>query len=135
MIMGRKTFESIGRPLPGRLNVVVSRSGYRAKGVVIEASLEEAIATAGKWALRNASDEICIIGGGDIYRLSLILADRLYVTHIMAEPEGDTKFPKIVENDWTILSREVIPMGEKDSAETIFVIYERNRGNSETQGH
>lgn len=123
--MGRKTYESIGRPLPGRLNVIVSRSGYSAQGVESAGNLEDAIIISNKWALENGVEEICIIGGGEMYRQSLSFADRLYVTHILAEPAGDTKFPKISEEHWDVLSQEAIPMSEKDSAETIFVIYER----------
>jgi dihydrofolate reductase len=135
VIMGRKTFESIGRPLPGRLNVVVSRSGYTAQGIESAGSLNEAIAKSKHWALEHEAEEICVIGGGDMYSQSLPFADRLYITHILAEPVGDTKFPKIDEEHWCVLSREVIPMGEKDSAETIFVIYERNRVDSDALGH
>ncbi len=130
MIMGRKTYQSIGKPLPGRLNVVVSRSGYDLAGYNSEeikaaSSLTNALDIAGEWARANGADEICIIGGGEIYRQSLAMADRLYVTHILAEPDGDTRFPSIDENNWRILSRQRIAKGEKDTAETIFVIYER----------
>ena len=126
IIMGRKTFESIGRPLPGRLNVVVSRGAYKADGVSSANSIEEAINISREWATENKVDEICIIGGGEIYRQSLPLADKLYVTHILAEPKGDTRFPDIDEAQWQVVSTERVPMGENDSAETIFVVYERN---------
>ena len=126
IIMGRKTFESIGRPLPGRLNVVVSRGAYKANGVSSANSIEEAINISREWATENKVDEICIIGGGEIYRQSLPLADKLYVTHILAEPEGDTRFPDIDEAQWQIVSTERVPKSENDSAETIFVVYERN---------
>jgi len=135
MIMGRKTYESIGRPLPGRLNVVVSRSGYAAQGIEIAGSLNQAVAKSKKWALEHEAEEICVIGGGDMYRQSLSFADRLCITHVLAEPDGDTKFPEIDEEHWCVLSREVIPMGEKDSAETIFVVYERNSAVSQPLGH
>ena len=125
VIMGRKTYESIGRPLPGRLNVVVSRNEFEADGVCAVSSIEEAIEVSRKWAKINVADEICIIGGGEIYRQSLDLADKLYVTHILAEPDGDTRFPHIEEAKWRVLSSENVSVGEKDSAETIFVIYER----------
>ncbi len=135
VIMGRKTFQSIGKPLPGRLNVVVSRSGFMAEGVELAGNLDEAIEISQKWAKKNDAEEICVIGGGEIYRQSLPHADRLYVTHILAEPVGDTNFPPIDESDWRVLSREHVPKGEKDSAETIFVIYERNCGVDKGQGH
>ena len=126
VIMGRKTFQSIGGPLSGRMNVVVSRSDYKASGVVCVAGIDEAIELSSKWALANAADEICVIGGGELYRQFLSLADRLYVTHILAEPDGDVLFPSIEENNWQVISSERVAKGEKDSAETIFVIYERN---------
>ncbi len=135
IIMGRKTYQSVGRPLPGRLNVVVSRSGFVAEGVKTASNLEEAIEVSQKWAEKNNVEEICIIGGGEIYRQSLSLADRLYITHILVESVGDTKFPIIDESDWKVLSREQVPKGEKDSAETIFVIYERNSGVGNDLGH
>lgn len=125
IIMGRKTYQSIGRPLPGRLNVVISRSGFVAEGVTSFDNVADAIAHASEWAQQNDANEICVIGGGEIYRQSLDLADRLYVTHIMAEPDGDTVFPPIEEAQWRVISREQFPKGEKDSAETLFVIYER----------
>lgn len=129
IVMGRKTYESIGRPLPGRLNVVVSRSGFSSQGIQSASDIKQAIEISKVWAAENRAEEICIIGGGEIYRQSLELADRLYVTHIMAEPEGDTVFPPIKEASWRVVSTARVPMSEKDSAETIFVIYERiNKG-------
>ncbi|MCP4185208.1 MAG: dihydrofolate reductase [Hyphomicrobiales bacterium] len=135
IIMGRKTFESIGRALPGRLNVVVSHSVYTAQGIESAGSLKEAIAKSKKWALEHEAEEICVIGGGDIYNQSLPFADLLYITHILAEPVGDTIFPSLDEKQWTVRSREIFPKSEKDSAETIFVIYERNSGDSDRVGH
>ncbi len=126
IIMGRKTYESIGRPLPGRLNVVVSRSGFQAQGVESADSLDKGIEISTSWANANGGEEICIIGGGEIYRQALELADKMYVTHILAEPEGDTVFPLIDEIRWQAVSSTRVPRGEKDSAETIFVVYERN---------
>ena len=126
IIMGRKTYESIGRPLPGRLNVVVSRSGFCTQGIKSAESLEMAINISTKWAKANGVDEICIIGGGEIYRQALGNADKIYATHILAAPKGDTHFPELNEADWQVISSERIPKGENDSAETIFVVYERN---------
>jgi dihydrofolate reductase len=135
IIMGRKTHESIGRPLASRLNVVISRSGFQADGTIGAGSLEEAIDVSRQWALENHADEICIIGGGEIYRQAMSQAKRLYVTHIMAEPEGDVLFPDIKESHWRVLSSETVARGENDSAETFFVIYERISGASCPQGH
>ena len=125
VIMGRRTFQSIGKPLPGRLNLVVSRSGFEADGVETFATLAAAIDRASEWAQENGAEEICIIGGGQIYRESVDKADRLYITHVLAEPEGDTHFPEIEQSKWRPVSRESVPKGDKDEAETLYVIYER----------
>lgn len=128
IIMGRKTWESIGRPLPGRANVVVTRdAGYDAQGADVVNTLEDAFTIADTRARCEGASEICIIGGGQLYNDALKYADKLYVTHVMAEPEGDTYFPEIDPSLWKPVSREAFPAGEKDSAETIYVIYERNR--------
>ncbi len=135
VIMGRKTFESIGRPLPGRLNVIVSRSGFEAEGTSTTDSLEAAITLSREWAKDNSADEICIVGGGHIYRQSIDLADKLYVTHVRVKPDGDTRFPTIEEADWHVISSERTGEGENDSAETLFVVYERNSDASKPFGH
>ncbi|BDH61558.1 dihydrofolate reductase [Lysinibacillus sp. PLM2] len=98
MIMGRKTFESIGRPLPGRRNIIVTRNNeYSAEGIEIANSIDEAIALAGD------VEEIMVIGGEEIFKLVLPIADRLYITHIDHEFEGDTFFP-IYGDDWKLVS-------------------------------
>jgi len=125
IIMGRKTFKSIGRPLPGRLNIVISRSDFVADDTVHANSVEAALFLAEGWARENASSEICIIGGGQIYAATLPMASRLYVTHVMAEPEGDTRFPDISPSEWRPVEREEVPKGDKDTAETLYVVYER----------
>ncbi len=127
IIMGRKTWESIGRALPGRPNIVVTRQAdFDAPGADIAGDLDEAI----NLAVRKVSEqelekEICIIGGGELYRQALERADRLYVTHVLAEPEGDTFFPQINPADWVPVRRESFAAGEKDSAETLYAVYER----------
>ena len=126
IIMGRKTFESIGKALPGRLNIVVSRSVFTADDTVHANSIDAALFLAEGWAKDNDIDEVCVIGGGQIYRETLPKASKLYVTHVMAEPDGDTRFPAITEAEWTPIEREEVPRGEKDSAETLYVVYERN---------
>jgi len=135
VIMGRKTFQSIGKALPGRLNVVVSRSKIKIDGVVGADSVEKAVEISRQWATQNKAEEICVIGGGEIYRQALEYADRLYITHILAEPPGDTLFVPIEEANWRIISQEKFAKGEKDTAETIFVIYERNTGITSALGH
>lgn len=94
VIMGRLTFESIGRPLPGRLNIVVSSKPGKAEGVTWVTSLDDAINAAGD------AEEIMVIGGGRIYAQMLARADRLYLTHIDAEVEGDTQFPDYEPDEW-----------------------------------
>jgi dihydrofolate reductase len=125
-IMGRKTFETIGKPLAGRLNIVVSRNadlGY--EGVVVAPSFEAALAKAEEGAQVSVDKEIMVIGGGEIYHAAIDLADRLYVTHVEAAPEGDTYFPPIDPATWRATISEHTPEGPKDSVATTFVIYER----------
>lgn len=129
IIMGRKTFEGIGRVLPGRLNIVVTRDGaWRAEGVEVAHSLEDAIKLA---AVRGppvaGADEVCIIGGGQIYGQALPLADRLHVTHVLATVDGDAYFPRIDPDRWRIVRSEEAPAGEKDSFATRYAVYERRR--------
>ncbi|WP_173932103.1 dihydrofolate reductase [Chelativorans sp. Marseille-P2723] len=126
VIMGRKTWESIGKPLPERYNVVISRDpGYRAEGADVAASLEEALELAQN-RLGEAS-EICIIGGGEIFHEVMPRADRLHVTHVEAEIEGDAFFPTIDLAIWHPVYEEVVPAGEKDLYPTRYVIYERQK--------
>lgn len=120
VVMGRKTYQSIGKPLPGRVNIVVSRDpAFAAEGVVVVRSLDEAFARAGDAA------EICVIGGGEIYRQALPLADRLYVTEVKAPIDGDTTFPAIDPAVFEPVSDEAVPAGEKDSHHTRVVVYRR----------
>lgn len=122
VIMGRLTWESIGRPLPGRLNIVVSsQSGENAQGVTWVSSLEEAIAAAGD------VEEIMVIGGGRIYEQMLDRADRLYLTHIDAEVEGDTHFPDYEPDEWQSVFSEFHDADEKNSHSYCFEILERRR--------
>ena len=126
IIIGRKTFLSFGgKPLPGRQNIVISRSQYEADGITHCFSLESAIETAKETARNDNKDEIFIVGGGQIYDLAMSVADQLYITHIDAEIDGDTKFPEIVQNDWEITHQEHVPAGEKDNYPTEYVIYRR----------
>jgi len=125
IIMGRKTFESIGKALPGRLNIVISRSDFEAANTVHATSIDAAVFIAEGWAVENDANEICVIGGGQIYKETMPIASRLYVTHVMAEPEGDTKFSEISSQNWKISHSEDVPKGENDTAETRYVVYER----------
>ena len=97
VIMGQKTFESIGHPLPNRRNIVVTRNrAFKADGVDISNSLEDTLNS-----LKNADEEVFVIGGGEIYRQSIEKADKLYITHVNKSfPDADTFFPKIDDNIW-----------------------------------
>lgn len=122
VVMGRKTFESIGRPLPGRTNVVITRNpGYRVDGAVTVHSLEEAI------GMFPADEEVFIIGGGEIYAQSMPVADRLYLTVVDADYNGDTVFPKWDKSKWREVSREEYARGEKFEHPFAFIDYERIR--------
>lgn len=129
IIMGRKTYEGIGRPLPGRLNIVVTRDKtWRAEGVEVAHSLEAAVQLATVRAGRMADvDEVCVIGGGEIYAQAMLLADRLHVTHVLAAVDGDAYFPPIDPDSWHIVSSHDVPAGEKDSHPTRYSVYERRR--------
>ncbi len=128
IVMGRKTWESFPkRPLPGRLNVVVTRDQtYRADGATVATSLEQAIALAAEHNRSTGGcDDICVIGGGEIYRQAMPLADRLHVTHVQARFDGDTWFPEIDPEIWLQTSVQDVPAGEKDTHPTRHAIYQR----------
>ena len=130
VIAGRKTWESFPRrPLPGRPNIVVTRdAGYPAEGADVVTSLDDALALAKlKLEALPGLDEVCVLGGGEIYRQALPLADRLHVTHVLAEVDGDTRFPDVDPVVWKIVSSEDFPAGEKDSHPTRYTVYERRQ--------
>lgn len=129
VIVGRKTYESIGRPLPGRTNIVVTRDkGFRAEGARIVDNLEAALDLGRKEAEAAGVDEFMVIGGGELYRQSIGRAERLYITHVHAAPFGDTRFPPIDPTRWRAVSKEAVPVGEKDSAASDFTVYQRLAG-------
>ena len=126
VVMGRKCFESIGRPLPGRKNIVISRNPETYfDAVTMAPNLEAALDVARVNASSIGAEEICIIGGGEIYRIGMPLADILHVTHIDADIEGDTFFPDIDPEIWTAGEMTTVPEGEKDSHPTRFGTYVR----------
>lgn len=128
VIMGRKTFQSIGKPLPGRTNVIVTRdTSYHPGDVAVANSLDDAIAQASEVALGDGLDEICIIGGGEIYRQAIEGADTLHVTHVEADVDGDTAFPEIDPSIWIADTEIMVPAGERDSLPTRFVTYKRRQ--------
>ena len=128
VVMGRKTWESFPNgPLPGRLNIVVTRdNSYVADGAEVVGSLDDALKLATIRARCMAgADEICVIGGGEIYAQALPLADRLHITHVLGEVDGDTRFPPIDPEIWKPVSSEDFAAGEKDSHPTRHTVYER----------
>jgi dihydrofolate reductase len=127
VIMGRKTYESIGRPLPGRRNIVITRNpSFQADGIDVVPSLDAALALAGSAAAAEGVEETVVIGGAEIYRAALPLADRLYITEVHASVEGDTLLPEIDWDQWRESSREV-HAADPESADLdySFVRYER----------
>ncbi len=120
--MGRKSFESIGRPLPNRTNIVITRDPFFvATGCSVVHSLEEALALASA----NGETEAFIIGGGEIYRQAWQFLDRIYLTVVDAAPEGNVFFPKIEKEDWRELSSEAHPADEKNEFGYVFKVLER----------
>ena len=116
VLMGRKTFESVGRPLPGRTNLVLTRDGaWQAPGVSVFACLDEALARAEAQALIDGSPAICVVGGAEIYRLSLCKADRIVLTLVHGEVSGDATFDLSVLSEWKELSRENFSAGSRNS--------------------
>jgi dihydrofolate reductase len=123
MIMGRKTFDSIGKPLPGRTTVVVSRNrSLKIAGCIIAHSLEEALAACA------GDDEIIIVGGAELYAQALPLVDTLYITEIQQDVEGDAHFPEFDRDEWQEVSREIHHQEAPQPLEYHFVEYHRNGG-------
>lgn len=127
VIMGRKTFESIGKPLPGRLNIVITRdSTWSAEGVKVVSGLDNAIEVGEGQALIDGVEEAVIIGGAQIYAQSLSIVDRLYLTQVEAEPEGDAHFPEIDYSQWQELGRQSFPAGDQPNRYPYsFIVYDR----------
>lgn len=120
VIMGRKTFQSIGKPLPQRLNIVVTRDkDFRAEGVEVVHSPDEALAAAG------TAEELFIIGGGDLYSYFWDKADMLYLTRVHTVIDGDTRIPEVLQQDWTETDREHHPADEKNEYNHSFITYKR----------
>lgn len=128
VVMGRKTFQSLRRPLPGRTNIVVTRdAGFRSPGAVVTTSLSNARAIATGDALRRLATEIVVIGGAEIYAQSMDIADRLEITEVHARPEGDTRLAAIAPADWEEIARVRHPSGPDDSADFSYVTLIRRR--------
>lgn len=128
IVMGRKTFESIGRVLDGRDNIVVSRRAETLpEGAILAGGVDEAMNIAKECARVRNVDDICVIGGETLFRDTLPLAERLYVTHVAAAPAGDVFFPPVSSADWVAVSREPLPPAEGDTASAVYVVYQRRR--------
>lgn len=125
LVMGRKTFVSIGRPLPNRLNIVVTRDPHWShEGVRVCHSLEAALKLADHQATIEAAEEIIVMGGGEIYAQAMPVADRLYITEVKAEVDGDTRFPAVNPDIWQEVDR-VAGSAADDQPDYDFVRYQR----------
>jgi dihydrofolate reductase len=126
VVMGRKTFLSIGMPLKGRTNIVVSRDpDFARPGLLVAPSLDVALAAARGDALRRGAAEIAVIGGADIYRQVLPSADRIVLTRVHAQPAGDATFPALDPKAWTEMSRESFDAGPHDDAAFTVLVFDR----------
>lgn len=130
MIMGRKTYESIGKPLPGRPHIIITRQeGYvppnANEQVQVVASFDEALTAAEQLTARLESDEVMVIGGAEICKLALPVANRLYLTEVHAEVDGDIYFPEFDKSQWQETSRENYSACDKNPYDYSFIVYER----------
>ena len=126
LIMGRKTFESIGRPLPGRANIVLSRDpAFACAGVDVARDFESAFLLAEAAAKDSGANEIMVIGGAHIYTVALPAAARIYLTEVNIEASGDARFPPYDIDDWVEVSRELHHAGPEESSDCSFVVLDR----------
>lgn len=126
IIMGRKTYESIGKPLPGRTNIVITRQeDYQPEGVKVVHSVEEARDLAENVCLIDGQTEAMIMGGAEIYTLALPHADRLYLTEVHADVEGDAYFPEYDKSEWQEVSRENFSAEGANPYDYSFVVYDK----------
>jgi dihydrofolate reductase len=131
VVMGRKTYESIGKPLDGRDNIIVTRNAdFAADGIVVTTSVSEAIDEARRLAIENGADEIMIIGGAEVFRQTLPVADRIYLTRVHGKPDGDTFLPAIETGTWQEIGREPVPKGDADEFSCTLITLERARGSN-----
>ena len=122
VVMGRKTFESFGKPLTGRTNIVITRrDDWKVDGVITVKSLDEALQA----AAGTDAKEAFIIGGGEIYRQSFNKADKIYITRVHAQPDGDAFFPEIKESEWQLFSNLDCPADEKHAYSYSFQLWKR----------
>lgn len=120
ILMGRKTYESIGRPLPGRTNLVLSKQGFKSEGLQVMGTLGQVL------DLYPNEKEIFVIGGAQIYAQALPLADKIYLTRIEKEVEGDTFFPQVNWNDYQLIEETPVAFSEKEKIPYRFLTYLKN---------
>jgi dihydrofolate reductase len=126
VIMGRKTFQSIGKPLPGRENIVITRNAaFTALGADVVASLPSAIARAREVVVRTGASEIMVIGGSEIFELALPLVNRVYFTRISLRPEGDAFFPDLAPDTWRLISSTPVASAGGDEPSALACVFER----------
>lgn len=128
VVMGRKTFASIGKPLDGRDNIVVTRdAAFAAPGVIVCSSIAAAVAEARRCARSRAVDEVMVIGGAEIYAALLPEVDRIYLTEVDARPDGDATFPDLDASQWVETSREPLSRTPRDDHDATLVVLDRRR--------
>lgn len=126
VVMGRKTYQSIGKPLPGRPNLVITRDpAFRPAGVEVFATVAAALERAQQLARESGAGEVMVIGGGQIYARTLPLARRIYLTEVHARPEGDTTFPALDPAEWRTVRREPPVSGGAGQPDYSIVVLER----------
>ena len=127
VIMGRRTWDSLPfKPLPGRLNIVLTRDGsFESRHALAFENFNEAVATAREQAEEDGASEICVIGGAALYALALPKAHRIYMTEVAADPEGDTLFPAFDESAWREVSSEPRSAGDGDDHDFVLRVLER----------
>lgn len=122
VVMGRKTYESLGKPLPGRKNIVITRqNGWKAEGTVVVQTIEDALFV----ARQTDAKEVMVIGGGEIYKTLFEKANRIYLTRVDAEPEADTFFPSIDPRQWWLMNQHSHEADEKNAYNYSFQTWER----------
>ena len=126
VVMGRKTYDSIGKPLDGRENIVVTRQeGFSRPGVHVASSVEQALALGQELAEGRGVDEVMVIGGAEVYRVARPRAERIYLTLVHAEPKGDARFHAPDPQQWRETAREPMPQGPNDQFSAEFIVLDR----------
>jgi dihydrofolate reductase len=128
VVMGRKTYASIGKPLDGRDNIVITRDrAFRAPGVQVVFTIEEGLALGRKLAVQRGVEEVVVIGGAEIFRATLASADRIYLTLVRGEPAGDIRLAAFDPAQWAETAREPMPQGPDDQYPADFLVLDRKR--------